>query len=194
MFKLNQRGAAMSGVFYGMLLLFLFLVLSIVIVLGNGRKALNTAKENAINELNSKSILIEGVVLDYDNTDDGSYVTNSVNKNLLDITVKLKEENITSDTKTTVLVTIYNSTKNNYIFKGIKYDNFSNTDIKEYPELENYVNNSNITIDQTSYSSHMNAVVRPYSTITIPITYKYGDINNVYENSIDSYIIFNFQK
>ena len=37
MFKLNEKGAVLSGVFYGILLLFLFFVLGSIIVLGNGR-------------------------------------------------------------------------------------------------------------------------------------------------------------
>ena len=89
MFKLNEKGAVLSGVFYGILLLFLFLVLGSIIVLGNGRKALRQAKDNAINELNSKSILVDKVVLDSTNTSGGSYQTNNVDKNLLDINVSL---------------------------------------------------------------------------------------------------------
>ena len=66
MFKLNEKGAVLSGVFYGILLLFLFLVLGSIIVLGNGRKALRQAKDNAINELNSKNIL--AILLASDNS------------------------------------------------------------------------------------------------------------------------------
>ena len=194
MFKLNERGAALSGVFYGILLLFLFIVLGIVMVLGNGRNALKTAKENAINELNSKTLLLEGVVLDESNSNDGSYLTNSVDRNLLDVTINLSNENITEDTKTTILVTVYNSTKNIYTFNGLKYKDFSSGDIKNYPKLEDYEVDNNIIIDPDSYSSIMNATIGAYSTLTIPITFKYNDINNVTVNSIRANILFSFAK
>lgn len=194
MFKLNERGAALSGVFYGILLLFLFIVLGIVMVLGNGRNALKTAKENAINELNSKTLLLEGVVLDESNSNDGSYLTNSVDRNLLDVTINLSNENITEDTKTTILVTVYNSTKNIYTFNGLKYKDFSSDDIKNYPKLEDYEVDNNIIIDPDSYSSIMNATIGAYSTLTIPITFKYNDINNVTVNSIRANILFSFAK
>jgi len=194
MFKLNERGAALSGVFYGILLLFLFIVLGIVMVLGNGRNALKTAKENAINELNSKTLLLEGVVLDESNSNNGSYLTNSVDRNLLDVTINLSNENITEDTKTTILVTVYNSTKNIYTFNGLKYKDFSSGDIKNYPKLEDYEVDNNIIIDPDSYSSIMNATIGAYSTLTIPITFKYNDINNVTVNSIRANILFSFAK
>jgi len=194
MFKLNERGAALSGVFYGILLLFLFIVLGIVMVLGNGRNALKTAKENAINELNSKTLLLEGVVLDESNSNNGSYLTNSVDRNLLDVTINLSNENITEDTKTTILVTVYNSTKNIYTFNGLKYKDFSSGDIKNYPKLEEYEVDNNIIIDPDSYSSIMNATIGAYSTLTIPITFKYNDINNVTVNSIRANILFSFAK
>lgn len=194
MFKLNERGVIFSGVFYGLLLLFLFLVLAIVVVLSNGRLALKAAKDNAINELNSKTILLERISLDDSNTVNGSYLTNSVDRSLLDVSINLSDTDITSDTKTTILVTVYNTTKNAYIFKGIKDKNFNANEIDNYPQLDAYTIDNNIIIDTNSYSSLINTTVNPYSTITIPITFKYKDISNVSANSVRAYILFNFTR
>jgi len=144
--------------------------------------------------LNSKTLLLEGVVLDESNSNNGSYLTNSVDRNLLDVTINLSNENITEDTKTTILVTVYNSTKNIYTFNGLKYKDFSSGDIKNYPKLEDYEVDNNIIIDPDSYSSIMNATIGAYSTLTIPITFKYNDINNVTVNSIRANILFSFAK
>lgn len=192
MLRLNERGAILSGVFYGILLLFLFLVLGIVMVLGNGRLSLDQAKETIKNELNSKSILLEGVTLDDKNSDGGKYFTNDVTKSLLDITVTLKNEDVTSDTKTTILVTVYNSTKYTYMFRGLKYNNFTEEEIESYPKLENYVNNDKVVIDESSYNSLINTTIDPYGSITIPLSFKYSDINDISVNDIRAYILFDF--
>ena len=184
MFKLNEKGAVLSGVFYGILLLFLFLVLGSIIVLGNGRKALRQAKDNAINELNSKSILVDKVVLDSTNTSGGSYQTNNVDKNLLDINVSL------SNSKATIVVTLYNNTSTPYTFSGIKYHNFTNSEKDTYPLLTFYNSNTDIVIDESSFSSVIDTVIAPNSTIEVPLEFIFNPNVTNPSKSIRSFIIF----
>ena len=192
MFKLNERGIALSGVFYGILLLFLFIVLGIIMVLGNGRKSLTSAKENAINKLNSKEIIIQGVTLDDANTTNGgNYITNSVDRELLDLTITLGEKN--NDTKTTVLITFYNSTNTVYRFNGIKYFDFNASDINKYPKLENFDMKEEFGIDTVNLNIHYNKVIEPYSYLTIPVTFNYADLDTTL-NSFNTYIMFKFKK
>lgn len=192
MFKLNERGIALSGVFYGILLLFLFIVLGIIMVLGNGRKSLTSAKENAINELNSKEIIIQGVTLDDENTTNGgNYITNSVDREILDLTITLGEKN--NDTKTTVLVTFYNSTNVPYKFSTIKYQGFSSNDVSKYPKLENFTFNEEFGIDVLSLNEHYEKIIDPYSYLTIPITFLYEDLSAT-TNTFNSYVMFKFVK
>jgi len=193
MFKLNERGIALSGVFYGILLLFLFIVLGIVMVLGNGRKSLNSAKENAINELNSKEIIIQGVTLDDANTTDGGkYVTNGVDRELLDLTITLGEEK-SDDTQTVLLVTFYNSTNVPYKFSSIKYTGFTDKEISKYPKLENFQFKEEFGIDTYSLAEHYNKTIEPYSYLTIPITFLYEDLTAT-SNTFNSFIMFKFVK
>ena len=184
MFKLNEKGAVLSGVFYGILLLFLFLVLGSIIVLGNGRKALRQAKDNAINELNSKNILVDKVVLDSTNTSGGSYQTNNVDKNLLDINVSL------SNSKATIVVTLYNNTSTPYTFSGIKYHNFTNSEKDTYPLLTFYNYNTDIVIDESSFSSVIDTVIAPNSTIEVPLEFIFNPNLTNPSKSIRSFIIF----
>ena len=184
MFKLNEKGAVLSGVFYGILLLFLFLVLGSIIVLGNGRKALRQAKDNAINELNSKTILVDKVVLDSTNTSGGSYQTNNVDKNLLDINVSL------SNSKATIVVTLYNNTSTPYTFSGIKYHNFTNSEKDTYPLLTFYNSNTDIVIDESSFSSVIDTVIAPNSTIEVPLEFIFNPNVTNPSKSIRSFIIF----
>ena len=184
MFKLNEKGAVLSGVFYGILLLFLFLVLGSIIVLGNGRKALRQAKDNAINELNSKSILVDKVVLDSTTTSGGSYQTNNVDKNLLDINVSL------SNSKATIVVTLYNNTSTPYTFSGIKYHNFTNSEKDTYPLLTFYNSNTDIVIDESSFSSVIDTVIAPNSTIEVPLEFIFNPNVTNPSKSIRSFIIF----
>ena len=184
MFKLNEKGAVLSGVFYGILLLFLFLVLGSIIVLGNGRKALRQAKDNAINELNAKNILVDKVVLDSTKTSGGSYQTNNVDKNLLDINVSL------SNSKATIVVTLYNNTSTPYTFSGIKYHNFTSSEKDTYPLLTLYNTNTDIVINESSFSSVLDTVIAPNSTIEVPLEFIFNPNITDPSKSIRSFIIF----
>lgn len=184
MFKLNEKGAVLSGVFYGILLLFLFLVLGSIIVLGNGRKALRQAKDNAINELNSKNILVDKVVLDSTNTSGGSYQTNNVDKNLLDINVSI------TTGKVTILVTLYNNTANTYTFSGIKYHNFLEEELNNYPLLSLYKKNTDIVINESSLSSKIDEEIAPYSYLEVPLEFIYNPDVTPTTDNIRTFILF----
>lgn len=182
-------------------ILFLFLIFLAVISISIGYCTVDDITLDIRGNIEAeaqKMLYIESIEIDNDTSTSGEYENYKTEKTLLQITsLKLPKENVTEDTNVTILVHIVNTSDVSYQFKGVNY--ITADDINEFPSFSVMNSNPNIEIDKTSYKDSIGSIIYGANIfgrgeITIPITFKYVDINNITDNTLDISILMDFEE
>ena len=182
-------------------ILFLLLIFLATISISIGYCKVNdvTLKIEGVATAEPQKILyIDNIEIGDATTTGGSYGAYSAQSTLLQITsLTLPTENVTEDTNVTVLVNLNNLSDLTYEFTGISY--LTEDDLIDFPAFSVANSNSNIKIDESSYKDLLETVIDGASidgigTMTIPIRFKYVDINNITDNTLNISIKLNFRE
>lgn len=124
-------------------------------------------------------IFIVDVIYDNENTNT-NYSTNTYYKTILDGTLMLEENN--EDSTITFKVNVYNSTSEEYAFRGIEHaTNLGDDFIVVY---------DNESIEYTY--DNLNKIIKPGQTMTITTTFKYKSEEELTENLLNFIINYKF--
>lgn len=143
-------------------------------------------------------LYIDSIEIDSSTSSECSYSSYKSDGTLLQIfSLALPKENVTADTNATVLVHLTNLSEFAYTFAGIKY--LSAGDLIDFPSISIINSNSNIRIDESSYENLIDNIIESVdgknkNTMVVPIKFKYVDISNITNNTIDISIKLNFNK
>ena len=182
-------------------ILFLLLIFLATISISIGYCKVNdvTLKIEGVATAEPQKILyIDNIEIGDATTTGGSYGAYSAQSTLLQITsLTLPTENVTEDTNVTILVNLNNLSDLTYEFTGISY--LTEDDLIDFPSFSVVNSNSNIKIDESSYNDLLETVIDGASidgigTMTIPIRFKYVDINNITDNTLNISIKLNFKE
>ena len=182
-------------------ILFLFLIFLVIISMSIGYCTVNDIVLNINGNIETeaeKMLYIDSIEIDNDTSTGGEYKDYKSEKTLLQITsLELPKENVTEDTNVTILVHLVNTSDISYGFKGIKY--LTAEDLADFPSFSVVNSNSNIKIDENSYKDLIDTIIfgsnfSGSGEITIPITFKYVDINNITDNTLDISLLINFEE
>ena len=181
-------------------ILFLFLIFIAILFMSIGYGNINDvnlkiegiAKAEAV-----KMLVIDNVQIDSSSSSDGGTIGEyNTESTLLQISsLTLPKENVTEDTSVTILVHVKNLSDVAYKFSEIRY--LKEEDIKDFPSISVVNSNPNIKIDESSYKDLIGTPIDATSiegtgTMTIPIKFKYVDITNIEDNTINISIKVNF--
>ena len=183
-------------------ILFLLLIFISVISMSFGYCAINNITldiEGKVNVEGQKTLYIDNIEIDRETSSENISLSNyKTEGTLLQIySLTLPKENVTKNTNATILVNIKNLTDSIYKFTGTSY--MTAEEISKLPAFTIVNSNSNIKIDESSYKNLLNTMINAakrdeIGKMTIPITFKYVDINNITDNKLDISIKINFDE
>lgn len=181
-------------------ILFLLLIFIAILFLSIGYCSINELIITINGEVSAeavKMLIIESAEIDENtSTEGGTMQEYSTDSTLLQISsLTLPKENVTKDTNVTVLVHVKNLSDVSYQFNGIKY--LKEEDIENFPAFSVVNDNPNIVIDETSFDDLKGNIIEAKSidgkpSMTIPIKFKYLDIDNIDNNVLNISIKLNF--
>lgn len=187
---------------YNKSILFLLLIFVAIICISIGycvMDGINLSIEGTAETESLKILYIDSIEQDNTSSTAGaSYVSYDTDKTFLQISnITLPKENITEDTNITILVHLNNLSDITYKFKSVSY--LTAEDIGSFSSLKELNSNPNIIIDETSYQDYIDSIIDANSidgmgTLTIPISFKYADISNITDNTLNVSIKLNFEQ
>ena len=183
-------------------ILFLLLIFFAIVSISIGYCVVNDTSleiEGIAKATASKSLYIDTVEIDKTSSTAGVSIGSYIKENtLLQISsLTLPKENVTEDTNITLLVNVKNLSEYSFKFTGVSY--LTAADLIGVPSFSLINSNPNIEIDQSSYQSLINTIIDGINgdepgEMVVPIKFKYVDINNITDNTLDISIKLNFTK
>ncbi len=183
-------------------ILFLLLIFIAIISMSFGYCAINNIIldiEGKVNVAGQKTLYIDSIEIDKNTSSENTNLVNYKTEGtwLQIYSLSLPKDNVNLNTNATILVNIKNLTNSLYKFIGTSY--MTAEEISKLPAFTIVNSNPNIKIDESSYKNLLNTVINAASRneigkMTIPITFKYVDINNITDNTLDISIKINFEE
>lgn len=161
------------------IILFTILLVTIFMSIGYATINLITLDINSDVVINStKELFIESASILEANDDsnlNSKIITYS--KTMLKSEIKL----LNSDSYVTISVTLYNNTSKNYKYDSVTYD-------------DNEANYTNKNIKYEVLNINKDDIIKSKESITVNIKFSYDDVNNIDNNTLISYLKFNFNR
>lgn len=183
-------------------ILFLLLIFIAIISISIGYCTIGDIKINIDGTAKAEMtpiLYIDNIEIDNNESTEGvSYASYTSEGTLLQISsLTLPKDNVTKDTNITILVHLNNLSDVTYKFAGTTH--LTSADLADFPAFSVVNSNENIKIDETSYKDLIDTLIDAKTidgigTMTIPIKFKYIDIDNITDNTLDISIKLNFEK